>query len=122
MAITTDNKELEKQAAAWAKILGPLTAVPKDTLMSYLAAVAAIGAAAGTGIGAASSYMKSKNPKLVALDRKKKFYDSKVDEMANENWLNDVLDARKKLESSKLSDEERTALEDKYIKLLDASK
>ena len=113
----------EKQAgAAWTKLLGPLAALPKETLMTYLTAVAAVGAAGGATLGAVSSHVKSKNPKIVALNRKKEFYDRKVDEMTNENWLNDVMTLRKKLESSKLSDDERTALEKEYIKLLDSQK
>ena len=107
-----------KKTAGPASIL-PFINAPKDLLMTYLTAAAALGLAGGAGIGAAAAHIKSKNPKLTALGRKKKYYDSKVEEMANENWLNDVMTAKKKLETSKLSDEERTALEKQYIKLLD---
>lgn len=112
-------KEFLKQAADKKKFsMIPFLSIPKDALMMYLTAAAALGAAGGAGLGAASSYIKAKNPKLTALDRKKDFYDRKVSEMENENWLNDVMTAKKKLETSKLSDDERTALEDKYIALL----
>lgn len=119
MATTTDSTKMDKQAAfPFMKVLGPLSTFPKDVVTSYLTLAALLGIAGGAGLGVTASYIKSKNPKLTALDRKKKFYDSKVKEMANENWLNDVMSARKKLESSKLSDEERTALEDKYMNLI----
>ena len=123
MATTTRDqvyREFMKQAAGSSGkfSLLPFLSIPKDALMMYLTAAAALGVAGGAGLGAASSYIKSKNPKLTALDRKKDFYDRKFDEMENENWLNDVMTAKKKLETSKLSDEERTALEDNYIKLL----
>lgn len=108
-----------KQAAGNSKFsIIPFLGLPKDALMTYLTAAVALGAAGGAGLGAASSYIKSKNPKIMALNRKKDFYDRKVDEMENEDWLNEVMTAKKKLETSKLSDDERTALEDKYIKLL----
>jgi len=127
MATTTNVKPGLSKSAQRGGSRFPLLAIPasvlnRESLMTYLTAAAALGAAGGAGIGAAVSHIKSKNPKIVALDRKKEFYDKKVDEMANDNWLNEVMATRKKLESSKLSDEERTALEDKYIKLLDASK
>ena len=99
-------------------LFAPLMLLPKSLAMAYLTTAAAIGAAGGIGLGAASSYVKSKDPKLTALARKKKYYDGKLKEMENENWLNDVMTARKKLETSKLTDEERAALEEKYIKLL----
>ena len=121
MAIPTKNAKMNKQAAMpFSKILGPLSVFPKDIITRYLTLAALLGVAGGAGLGVTASYVKSKNPKLTALERKKKFYDSKVKEMANENWLNDVMAARKKLESSKLSDEERTALEDKYINLINS--
>jgi hypothetical protein len=120
MATTTDiTDDMYKQAAGpLIKLLGPISTVPKDLITSYLTLAALLGVAGGAGLGVTASYVKSKNPKLTALDRKKKFYDSKVREMANENWLNDVMATRRKLESSKLSDEERTTLEDKYIDLI----
>lgn len=110
-----------KQAAGKKGALSifPFMTLPKDALMTYLTAAVALGAAGGAGLGAASSYIKSKNPKILALNRKKDYYDRKVDEMENENWLNDVMTAKKKLETSKLSDDERAALEKEYIKLLD---
>ena len=115
----TARQAMLKAAAPSLKgILGPATMIPKNLLMAYIAAAAAIGAAGGAGLGAASSYVKSKDPKLTALARKKKYYDGKLKEMENENWLNDVMAAKKKLETSRLTDEERTALEDKYIKML----
>lgn len=121
MATTTDNKaKMSKSAARAGLWLSPLTLLSKDNLTAYLATVAALGAAGGAGVGAAASYIKSKNPKIVALDRKKEFYDKKIREMENENWLNDIMTAKKKLESSKLSDEERAELEKKYIKLLNS--
>lgn len=123
MAIDTNSKRqaLEKMAKGpgVGKLLSPLSFLSKDSLMAYLTFAGALGAAGGAGLGVASSYVKSKDPKLLALSRKKEFYDRKVDELNNENWLNDVMDIKKKLESAKLTDEERSALEDKYIKLLD---
>lgn len=119
MATITDSTKMNKQAAIpFMKVLGPISTLPKDVVTSYLTLATLLGLAGGAGIGVTASYVKSKNHKLTALDRKKKFYDSKVKEMANENWLNDVMSARKKLESSRLSDEERTALEDKYMNLI----
>lgn len=120
---TIDSKiqsQFEKIAGKGGKmsILGPLTALPKDLLMTYLTAAAALGMAGGAGLGAISSYVKGKNPKLTALSRKKDFYDKKVREIDNENWLNDVMAAKKKLETARLTDEERTALEDQYMKLI----
>ena len=122
MAIHTNIKtqaleKIAKSSGAKSWLL-PLHMLSKDTLMTYLTLAGALGAAGGAGIGVASSYIKSKDPKLLTLARKKEFYDRKVDELENENWLNDIMAAKKKLESSRLSDEERTALEDKYIKLL----
>ena len=122
MAIDTNTKKaaLEKMAKnnSISKLLLPFGMLNRDALMTYLTIAGALGAAGGAGLGVASSYVKNKDPKLLALSRKKEFYDRKVDELENENWLNDVMDIRKKLESSKLSDEDRTALEDKYVKLL----
>lgn len=113
-----DAVELEKQAAGLKKLMIPLSALSRESLMAYLTLAAGIGAAGGAGLGAAASYVKSKDPKLVALSRKKEFYDKKVEEMENENWLNDIMDAKRKLDSSRLTDEERSDLEKKYIKLL----
>ena len=121
MAIDTKTKAqaLEKMAKGGpSKFLLPFSMLTKDSLMTYLTLAGALGAAGGAGLGVASSYIKNKDPKLLALSRKKEFYDRKVDELDNENWLNDIMDAKKKLESSRLSEEERSALEDKYIKLL----
>lgn len=119
MVTETNKKEaLEKLAAGKLSWLTGLLPVSKDTLLGYLTLAGAIGAAGGAGLGAMSSYIKSKNPKLVALDRKKEFYDRKIDEMTNENWLNDVMTLKKKLETAKLSDDDRTKLEDEYIKLI----
>lgn len=121
MAIDTKTKAqaLEKMAKGGSgKFLLPFSLLTKDSLMTYLTLAGALGAAGGAGLGVASSYIKNKDPKLLALSRKKEFYDRKVDELDNENWLNDIMDAKKKLESSRLSEEERSALEDKYIKLL----
>lgn len=117
---TEQDMQLEKLAAkiGAGKILGPLSVIPKDVLMMYLTTAAALGLAGGAGIGTVSSYIKSKNPKLTSLSRKKEFYDRKVREMENENWLNDVMAAKKKLETARLSDDERTDLEDKYLKLI----
>jgi len=120
MDTNTKKEALEKLAkeGSVSKFLVPFSMLSKDSLLTYLTLAGALGAAGGAGLGIASSYVKGKDPKLLALSRKKEFYDRKVDELDNENWLNDVMDIRKKLESSKLSDEERTALEDKYVKLL----
>ena len=122
MVIDTNTRKeaLEKMAkkGSGSRFLLPFGLLNKDSLMTYLTLAGALGAAGGAGLGVASSYVKNKDPKLLALSRKKEFYDRKVDELENENWLNDVMDIRKKLESSKLSDEERIALEDKYVKLL----
>lgn len=114
------DAQLEKLAGkiGIGKILGPLSAVPKDVLMMYLTTAAALGLAGGAGIGTVSSYIKSKNPKLTSLSRKKDFYDRKVREMENENWLNDVMSTKKKLETARLTDDERTDLENKYLKLI----
>ena len=99
-------------------ILAPLVSLPRSALLAYLSLFAGLGMAGGAGLGALSSYIKTKNPKLIALSRKKDFYDKKIREIDNENWLNEVMSAKKKLETSKLSDEERSALEDKYMKLI----
>ena len=110
---------MEKDAAKGAGVIGPLAALPKNVLTLYLTTAAALGLIGGAGIGLSSSYIKNKNPKLVELSRKKDFYEKRLREMENENWLNDVMAAKKKLETSKLSDSERAALESKYKKLLD---
>ena len=112
------NEKLEKQAVGLKKLLLPLSTLSKESLMAYLTLAAGIGAAGGAGLGAASSYVKSKDPKLLALSRKKEFYDKKIEEMENENWLNDIMDAKRKLDSSRLTDEERSDLEKKYVALL----
>jgi hypothetical protein len=118
--ITKDQiDDFMKKTAAGKKLLGPFLALPKDVLMMYLTGAAALGLAGGAGAGIASSYIKSRNPKLTALSRKKDFYDKKVEEMDNENWLNDLMAAKKKLETSRLTDDERTALEQKYMEMLD---
>jgi hypothetical protein len=114
----TDTVDLEKQAARLSKLILPLSTLSKESLMAYLTLAAGIGAAGGAGLGAAASYVKSKDPKLIALSRKKEFYDKKIEEMENENWLNDIMDAKRKLDSSRLTDEERSDLEKKYVKLL----
>ena len=120
MDTNAKKQALEKMAKGngSSKWLMPLSFLSKDSLMTYLTLAGALGAAGGAGLGVASSYIKSKDPKLLALSRKKDFYDRKVDELENENWLNDIMAAKKKLESSRLTDEERAALEDKYVKLL----
>ena len=114
------NEQMEKIAGkGGGAILGPLAALPKNALMTYLTFAAAAGLIGGAGLGLSSSYIKNKNPKLVSLARKKEFYDKKVSEMENENWLNDIMSLKKKLETARLSDEERTELEAKYKKLID---
>ena len=118
MDTTTNKNENIEKIAAQAKVINPFIAVPKNLLLTYLTLAAAAGITGGAGLGVASSFVKSKDKRLTALERKKRFYDGKVEEMENENWLNDVMAAKKKLETAKLTDEERTALEDKYISLL----
>ena len=120
MATTTEDyvEEYMKKTADGKKLIGPLVALPKDALMMYLTAAAALGIAGGAGAGLASSHIKSRNPKLTALARKKDFYDKKVDEMNNENWLNDLMTAKKKLETSRLTEDERTDLENRYMEML----
>jgi len=119
---TTTNNEFYKKAALNAaslmKGLGLAGAIPNDALKSYLAIAAALGALGGAGAGVVSSYVKAKNPEALSLDRQKKFYDRKISEMENENWLNDLISAKKKLENSKMSPEDRKALEKKYIDLI----
>lgn len=119
---TTTKQDLEKQAAV------PLTsllkgivasgAIPKHLWSTYLLWAAALGGLGGTGAGIVSSYVKAKNPEALSLDRQKRFYDRKIDEMANENWLNDLMAAKKKLDTGKLSPEERDVLEKKYVALI----
>lgn len=114
---------ISKQAQpAWPAALIPvITKLLKGTTdipLGALSLAAATGAGIGGASGLAASVIKSNNSKITALNRKKKFYENKIDEMENENWLNDVIDTRKKLETSRLSDEERTILERKYKSLL----
>lgn len=111
---TTDNQTNEKLAG----IIRPFFTIPSNSFKGYLTLATALGILGGAGAGTIASHIKSKNDKVVALDRKKKFYDQKVEEMENENWLNEIMLTKKKLESSRLSDEERSALEKRYIKLL----
>ena len=81
-----------------------------------------LGLLGGAGIGTMASYMKNSNPKITALDRKRKFYSDKLEEMSNENWLNDLMSVRRKLETSKLSDDDRTKLENRYLQLINRNK
>lgn len=114
MATTTD---LEKEAAKSLKL--PLLGFASSDLgKGYLALAASLGLIGGAGLGAFSSYVNAKNPELTALDRQKKFYDKKISDMENENWLNDVLTLKKKLETNRLSDDERKDIEKQYLKLI----
>ena len=120
------SQTLEKRGA------GPLTTVYDgvtrllglggtgfNTLLSLAGAGGIIG---GFGLGSAAASLKAKNPELVGTKRKREFYERKIKELDNENWLNDLMAARRKLETAKLSDEEREALEKEYIKLIDKEK
>lgn len=77
-----------------------------------------LGVLGGAALGLGSSAVKARNPEYIALKRRKKFYDSKIDEMRNEEWLSNIMSLRRKLETGKLSDEERDKLESEYIKLI----
>lgn len=114
MDTTTNN--LQKQAAPFpAKTL---VSIPNNLLKSYLTWAAALGILGGTGVGLMASTIKAKNDKITSLDRKKKFYTRHIAELENENWLNDIMATKKKLDSNRLSEEERAELEKQYLKLL----
>ena len=118
--VTTTN-QMNKKAAKFSLsgILKPALAIPDSLWKQYLLLSLGAGALTGLGAGAIASHVKSKNPKLITLDRKKEFYDRKIKEMENENWLNDLMAAKRKLETSRMSDEDRKSLEEQYKKLID---
>lgn len=115
----TTNNALEKQAQL--RLRG-LLGIPSDSYKSYLTLATALGILGGAGAGSLASTIKTKNEKIIALDRKKKFYEDKTKELKNDNWLDELISTKKKLESTNLTDDERTDLENKYRKLLNNDK
>ena len=111
MATTTNQMNKNAAKFSLSGILKPALAIPDSLWKQYLLL--------SLGAGAIASHVKSKNPKLITLDRKKEFYDRKIKEMENENWLNDLMAAKRKLETSRMSDEDRKSLEEQYKKLID---
>lgn len=117
-----DTSSNEKKAAG--PLTGPLDLIrdlthdTNDLLKAYLTYSAMAGLIGGGALGFGASAIKRRNPEIKALDRRKRFYDSQVEEMKNTNWLNEVMASRRKLESGKLTPEERKTLEQKYIELL----
>ena len=89
-----------------------------DFYKGYLRYALAAGLVGGGTLGLTASLLKQKNPELEGLKRRQRFYDAQAEEMKNTNWLNDVMAAKRKLESGKMSEEERKALEAKYLALL----
>lgn len=80
---------------------------------------------AGSSVGllavSAANAAKTKPAKLRITEEERKFYDARVKELANENWLNDVMTLRKKLDSKNLSNEERKATEKAYLDLIESN-
>ena len=91
-----------------------------ELLKAYLAYSALAGGAAGAMAGIGASVVKSNSPELTALKRRQRFYDSQTEEMKNMNWLNEVMTAKRKLETAKLSPEERKTVETQYKGLIGA--
>lgn len=89
-----------------------------DIYKGYLQYALAAGLVGGGTLGLTASLLKQKNPDLEALKRRQRFYDSQTEEMKNTNWLNDVMASKRKLETAKLTEDERKALEAKYLALL----
>jgi flavin-dependent dehydrogenase len=91
--------------------------VSKAMLTASLLAGSSVGLLAA-GIANAA---KTKPDKLRIAEEERKFYDARVKELANENWLNDVMTLRKKLDSKNLSNEERKATEKAYLDLIESN-
>lgn len=107
-----------------AKVMDFIKALPKlpiymnDIYKGYLQYALAAGLVGGGTLGLTASLLKQKNPELEALKRRQRFYDAQTEEMKNTNWLNDVMASKRKLETAKMTEDERKALEAKYLALL----
>ena len=116
MATSCNTKE--------ANVLDFIKATPKlvtgvsDIYKAYLQYALAAGLVGGGTLGLTASVLKQKNPELEALKRQKRFYDAQTEEMKNTNWLNDVMTSKRKLETGRITEDERKALEKKYLELL----
>lgn len=112
------NIKMTKQASPkWLGLFGASTNVGKGFLTTALLA----GGTAGVALAGIVNAAKHKRAPLRIAEEERKFYDAKVKEMANENWLNDMLTLRKKLDSKSLSDSERRDVEKEYLKLLESN-
>lgn len=116
---TTINKQAAVSNKVIQKLITSLLLAGKEIPLGVLTLASGAGLVTGGLVGTATSAIKSNNSKITALNRKKKFYDNKIDEMSNENWLNDIITLRKKLETARIPDDERTSLEQQYKNLLD---
>lgn len=114
------NIKMTKQASP-AIVAAPLLGTLKNVPLGLLGASLAIGTAGGLTLAGIVGGAKNKPAKLRIAEEERKFYDAKVKELANENWLNDMLTLRKKLESKNLSEEERRATEKEYLRLIEAN-
>ena len=90
----------------------------KELLTSYLLLMSGLGLAGGGIAGMAASAIKKENPEYKALKAKKMFYDSKIEENRNMNWLNDLMAAKRRLETGRLTDAERSDLEKKDLRMV----
>lgn len=111
---------INKQAAAHAAAL-PIVAAIKNIPMGLLGAALLTGTAGGAALAGLIGAGKNKPAKLRVAEEERKFYDARVKELANENWLNDVMTLRKKLDSKNLSNEERKATEKAYLDLIESN-
>ena len=100
--------------------LGVLRSSSSGLLRAYVGLSALLGALGGGSMAMMASNAKKKDPDLEALSRRKKYYDAQIEEMKNTNWMNDVMSAKKKLETGRLSESERKELEKKYRELIGA--
>lgn len=118
-----DSNEKTAGVNSLVALLGALGGGAKNAnqlLKLYLAYAGLAGAAAGGLAGVGASLAKSDTPELESLKRRKRFYDSQTEEMKNMNWLNEVMTAKRKLETAKLSPEERKTVEEQYKGLIGA--